>query len=298
MTSALLVLRTDSRVYVPTQAGVINGATTTVASYAPRAVPEPAHCAVGRGRPRRLVFRSPPAAPDALAAIRPGLIPRIRLSDTSPAASPRLDATAAAASYNGRDFARCIPERTRHVRLVTPARVRPSSLSWPALPRLPRRAVATSRRSRASSSVSPRRRRSAVSVVHAPANNWNEALPVGNGYMGAMVFGGVTTEHIQFNEHTVWTGQPHSYAHEGAVKFLPEIRRLLQDGRAAEREALETRSRPEIEGGRARSWPTARGKQKQAEELAMAEFMSVPLRQKAYQPLRRSVAGVSRPWTP
>ena len=47
-----------------------------------------------------------------------------------------------------------------------------------------------------------------------PARAWEEALPVGNGQMGAMVFGGVASERIQFNEHTVWTGQPHDYAHE------------------------------------------------------------------------------------
>ena len=114
-----------------------------------------------------------------------------------------------------------------------------------------------------------------------PAATWNEALPIGNGTMGAMVFGGVTTERIQFNEHTVWTGQPHSYAHEGAVKFLPEIRRLLQEGRAVEREALKLD--PQAKEAREKLG-IARGKQKQADDLAMAEFMSVPLKQKAYQP--------------
>ena len=49
-----------------------------------------------------------------------------------------------------------------------------------------------------------------------PANLWVEALPVGNGRMGAMVFGGVAKERIQFNESTVWTGEPHDYAHKGA----------------------------------------------------------------------------------
>jgi hypothetical protein len=44
-----------------------------------------------------------------------------------------------------------------------------------------------------------------------PAKDWEEALPIGNGHLGAMIYGGVPTEHIQFNEHTVWTGQPHSY---------------------------------------------------------------------------------------
>lgn len=87
-----------------------------------------------------------------------------------------------------------------------------------------------------------------------PAKLWVEALPVGNGRMGAMIFGGVAHERIQFNEQTVWTGAPHDYAHHGAVQYLPQIRRLLFDG-----------------------------KQKEAEDLAMQEFMSEPLRQKAYQ---------------
>ena len=43
---------------------------------------------------------------------------------------------------------------------------------------------------------------------------WTDALPVGNGHMGAMIFGGAERERIQFNEHTVWTGEPHDYAHK------------------------------------------------------------------------------------
>jgi alpha-L-fucosidase 2 len=89
-----------------------------------------------------------------------------------------------------------------------------------------------------------------------PARLWTEALPIGNGRLGAMVFGGTAEERLQLNEDTVWTGAPHEYQHEGAVKALPELRRLLSEGR-----------------------------QKEAEELAMREFMSVPLRQKAYQPM-------------
>src|SRR5262249_34655644 len=87
-----------------------------------------------------------------------------------------------------------------------------------------------------------------------PATLWVEALPVGNGRMGAMQFGGIAHERIQFNEQTVWTGEPHDYAHHGAYRSLGQIRELL--------------------------WA---GKQKEAEDLAMREFMSVPLRQKAYQ---------------
>jgi alpha-L-fucosidase 2 len=89
-----------------------------------------------------------------------------------------------------------------------------------------------------------------------PAKIWTDALPVGNGRMGAMVFGGIERERIQFNESTVWTGEPHDYAHPGASKYLGQIRELL--------------------------WA---GKQKEAEDLAMREFMSVPLHQKAYQAL-------------
>jgi alpha-L-fucosidase 2 len=88
-----------------------------------------------------------------------------------------------------------------------------------------------------------------------PASIWPEALPVGNGHLGAMVFGGLAEERIQFNEHTVWTGKPRSYARTGAVKFLPELRSLLFSG-----------------------------KQREAEDLAMKEFMGDPLRQTAYQP--------------
>jgi alpha-L-fucosidase 2 len=89
-----------------------------------------------------------------------------------------------------------------------------------------------------------------------PANIWTDALPVGNGHMGAMVFGGTAHERIQFNESTVWTGEPHDYAHKGASQSLAKIRELL--------------------------WA---GKQKEAEDLAMKEFMSEPIRQKAYQAL-------------
>jgi alpha-L-fucosidase 2 len=87
-----------------------------------------------------------------------------------------------------------------------------------------------------------------------PAAEWNEALPVGNGRLGAMIFGGPAKDQIQFNESTVWTGGPHEYQRAGASQALPEIRRLLNAG-----------------------------KQKEAETLAMEKFMGDPIRQKAYQ---------------
>ena len=71
----------------------------------------------------------------------------------------------------------------------------------------------------------------------------------------AMVFGGTAEDHIQFNEETLWTGEPHDYSHEGAFGYLAKIRDLI--------------------------W---QGKQKEAEDLATEKFMSVPLGQKKYQP--------------
>ena len=88
-----------------------------------------------------------------------------------------------------------------------------------------------------------------------PAEQWTEALPLGAGRLGAMVFGGVEKAQYQFNDDTLWTGAPHDYSHEGAAGYLDEIRQLLFDGR-----------------------------QKEAEKLATEKFMSQPLRQESYQP--------------
>jgi len=63
-----------------------------------------------------------------------------------------------------------------------------------------------------------------------PARRWLEALPVGNGRLGAMVFGGVPQERIQLNEGTLWAGGPHDYTHPDAAAALPEIRRLVFAG--------------------------------------------------------------------
>ncbi len=88
-----------------------------------------------------------------------------------------------------------------------------------------------------------------------PASIWEEALPIGNGRLGAMIYGGIIEDHIQFNEETLWTGAPHDYSHEGASLYLGKIRELI--------------------------W---KGKQEEAESLAMEKFMSVPLTQCKYQP--------------
>jgi alpha-L-fucosidase 2 len=88
-----------------------------------------------------------------------------------------------------------------------------------------------------------------------PAEKWTEALPIGNGRLGAMVFGGVFNERLQFNEDTLWTGHPHDYANSDARQKLPAIRQLLLDG-----------------------------KNKEAGALAKSGFLGSPSRQMAYQP--------------
>jgi alpha-L-fucosidase 2 len=116
-----------------------------------------------------------------------------------------------------------------------------------------------------------------------PATNWTEALPVGNGRMGAMIFGGIASEHIQFNESTLWTGRPHAYQHEGAVKFLPVLRDLCNESRRLWREAeeLDRQGKPaEADTQRKES----RARQKEAEDIGRKEFMSIPLGQMGYQP--------------
>ena len=90
----------------------------------------------------------------------------------------------------------------------------------------------------------------AVEVVGEPAEE------CGHGEVGfavAKVDGGVEEDRYQFNEDTLWSGHPHDYSHKGAAKHLGTIRQLLFDG-----------------------------KQKEAQDLAGKEFMSVPLRQEAY----------------
>jgi len=88
-----------------------------------------------------------------------------------------------------------------------------------------------------------------------PAANWTEALPLGNGRLGVMVYGGTVEEIIQFNEESLWTGQPHDYAHEGAYLVLDELRKLLWEG-----------------------------KQDEAHKLGNTHFMSQPFGQLSYQP--------------
>ncbi len=87
-----------------------------------------------------------------------------------------------------------------------------------------------------------------------PARQWLEALPIGNGRLAAMVFGGVPEERLQLNEGTLWAGSPHDYANPDGLAALPEIRRLVF----------------------ASEWA-------KAQDLVNARFMSRPLRQMPYQ---------------
>ena len=68
----------------------------------------------------------------------------------------------------------------------------------------------------------------------APAANWNEALPIGNGRLGAMVYGIPAEENIQLNEETLWAGGPHRNDNPDAKEILGEIRQLLFDGKYKE----------------------------------------------------------------
>jgi alpha-L-fucosidase 2 len=71
-----------------------------------------------------------------------------------------------------------------------------------------------------------------------PARRWEEALPVGNGRLGAMVFGGAGREQIQLNEDTVWAGQPRDRDRKGAYRHLPEARKMLFEGKYVEAQRL------------------------------------------------------------
>lgn len=89
-----------------------------------------------------------------------------------------------------------------------------------------------------------------------PAAEWLEALPLGNGLLGAMVFGGTREERIAINESSFWSGRPHDYDDPEASRYFPRVRDLVFAGKFQE-----------------------------AEKLADAHFYGVPAAQQAYQPL-------------
>src|ERR1700744_1230518 len=71
-----------------------------------------------------------------------------------------------------------------------------------------------------------------------PATDFTESSPMGNGRLGAMMFGGVNDERIVLNESSVWSGSRQDADRPDAYKALPEIRRLLLEGKNPEAEAL------------------------------------------------------------
>jgi alpha-L-fucosidase 2 len=89
-----------------------------------------------------------------------------------------------------------------------------------------------------------------------PATNWLQAMPLGNGMIGAMVFGGVPQERIALNESSFWSGRPHDYDDTNAFQYFAKIRDLV----FAE-------------------------KFQEAEKMANAHFYGIPKAQEAYQPL-------------
>jgi alpha-L-fucosidase 2 len=89
-----------------------------------------------------------------------------------------------------------------------------------------------------------------------PAAEWTEALPLGNGRLGAMVFGGPATEQLQLNEDTLYAGSPYDPNNPEALKALPEARRLIFEG-----------------------------KYKEAHDLVGAKMMANPIKQMPYEPV-------------
>src|SRR5260221_13385330 len=74
--------------------------------------------------------------------------------------------------------------------------------------------------------------------MNAPARDFTESSPMGNGRLGAMMFGGVNEERIVLNESSVWSGSRQDADRPDAYKVLPEIQRLLLEGKNSEAEAL------------------------------------------------------------
>jgi alpha-L-fucosidase 2 len=86
-----------------------------------------------------------------------------------------------------------------------------------------------------------------------PAMKWEEALPIGNGRLGAMIFGRVAQERLQLNEDTLWAGSPYVPDNPDALAAIPQVRALLQAGQY-----------------------------KEATDLASARVMAKPLQQMSY----------------
>jgi alpha-L-fucosidase 2 len=89
-----------------------------------------------------------------------------------------------------------------------------------------------------------------------PGVKWLDAMPIGDGYMGAMVFGGIQQERIALNESSFWSGRPHDYNDTNAINYFPQIRDLVFAGKFQE-----------------------------AEKMADDHFWGIPKGQQAYEPI-------------
>ena len=71
-----------------------------------------------------------------------------------------------------------------------------------------------------------------------PAATWEDALPLGNGHIGAMVFGRVEEERIALNDDTLWSGYPKKKENPDALEYLPKVQKLVMEGNIQEAQAL------------------------------------------------------------
>ena len=74
----------------------------------------------------------------------------------------------------------------------------------------------------------------------APATTWTEALPIGNGRLGGMVYGAPAVDQIQLNEETIWAGQPNNNANPEAKEWLPKLREMVWNGEYRKAQDLAT----------------------------------------------------------
>eukprot|EP00258_Populus_trichocarpa_P048786 XP_024464805.1 alpha-L-fucosidase 2 isoform X3 [Populus trichocarpa] len=76
--------------------------------------------------------------------------------------------------------------------------------------------------------------RSLKITFNGPAKHWTDAIPIGNGRLGAMIWGGVSLETLQLNEDTLWTGTPGNYTNPHAPEALSVVRKLVDNGQYAD----------------------------------------------------------------
>ncbi|WP_438349079.1 glycoside hydrolase family 95 protein [Paenibacillus sp. FA6] len=86
--------------------------------------------------------------------------------------------------------------------------------------------------------MTTRNRQKTIMSYLEPASKWEEALPLGNGRMGAMVFGGIEREEFQLNEDTLWSGFPRDHEQYNSLRYLSKARELVNEGKYKEAEQL------------------------------------------------------------